>query len=219
MNNRKYNVVVFDMDGTLIKESCWELIHRYFNLDWERTKKIIEKYYYRKISFSKLLMEGKKIWGQNKFPHITQIEKALSTYTLMKNAKKAITKLKDKNYLVILITYGLDILAKKVAKDLGIEHIYANELELDEEGYPTGKQKIHVRAGKKMEILKKISKKIHIPLSKFIVVGDSKYDLEMFNKVGFRIALNPKDREIEKEADVVIKTNDLLEVANLILNL
>ncbi|MGP3667907.1 MAG: HAD family hydrolase [Candidatus Bathyarchaeota archaeon] len=217
--NKKYSVVVFDMDGTLIKESCWELISRHFNLDWEKTKKVIEKYYYGEIGFNELLMEGKKIWGKNRFPHITQVEKALSSYTLMKNAKEAITKLKNEGYLVIMITYGLDILAKKVAKDVGIEHVYANELELDKEGYFTGKQKVHVKTGKKLEILMEISKKSGIPLSKFIVVGDSKYDLEIFNKAGFRIALNPKDEEIKNVADVVIRTDNLLEVTKIILSI
>ncbi|MCX8175783.1 MAG: HAD-IB family phosphatase, partial [Candidatus Bathyarchaeota archaeon] len=172
---KKYSVVVFDMDGTLIKESCWELIHKYFNLDWEKTRKIFEEYYYGRISFNKLLSEGKKIWGEDKLPHITQIEKALSNYTLIKNAKEAIMKLKNENYLVVLVTYGLDLLAKKIAKELGIEHVYANELELDEEGYFTGKQKTRIKIGRKMKILKEISRKSGIPLSKFIVVGDSTY--------------------------------------------
>ena len=57
-----------------------------------------------------------------------------------------------------------------------------------------------------------LSKKLNIPLSAFIAIGDTRFDLSMFKIVGLSIAFNPKDEIIEKNANIVIKSNTLLKI-------
>ncbi|MEM3737186.1 MAG: HAD family phosphatase [Candidatus Bathyarchaeia archaeon] len=207
---KKYKVVAFDVDGTLIKETCWEIIHRHFKIPWEDTQRNIEEYCDGKINFPQLMRREIELWKiRGELPCIGEVQRALQYYTLIRNAKEAVNKLKKEGYTVILVTYGLDILAEKIAKEIGADRVFANSLKLDGEGRLTGDQVTRVALGRKSEILSEISREMDVPLSQFVVVGDSKYDLDMFKIAGLRIALNPKDEEIRKAADIVVETEDL----------
>ncbi|MFH1328037.1 MAG: HAD family phosphatase [Candidatus Bathyarchaeota archaeon] len=214
-----YNIIVFDIDGTLIKEMCWEIIHRHFEIDWNKTSVNINDYCNGKISFQQLTDMEIELWRKSgKLPHVNEVKKALQKYTLMKNSRETIDKLKREGYAIFLITYGLDILANRIASELNIDftNVFANELKIDREGWLIGGQITRVALGKKSDVLKKIAVQKNIPLSQFIAVGDSKYDLNMFKVAGLKIALNPKDEEIKKAADTVIETEDLANILSII---
>ena len=210
---KKFKVVVFDMDGTLIKEHCWAILHKHFGVNWEETQKNIEAYAQGKLSFEKLVKKEIKLWEKNgQLPHIDEVKKALKKYTLTKNAVKTLAKLHQCGYITALVTYGLDVLAEMVASQLGITHVYANTLELTPQGRLTGNQYNRVELGKKDKIIRELSRKLRIPLSKFVVVGDTKYDLSMFKGAGLKIAFNPKHKELIRAADVVIRSEDLAQI-------
>jgi len=217
---RDFRVVVFDMDGTLVKEHCWEMLHRHFQVDWRKTQKYIELYATGKMSFTELVKEEIKLWKKgDRLPHISEIDKVLENYTLTKNAKETVAKLRQAGLTLALVSYGLDLLAQRVARELGIDHVYANTLETDAEGYITGNQYNLVALDRKDEVVRTLARKLGIPLSKFVVVGDTKYDLSMFREVGLKLAFNPKDEEIAEAADVTIKSEDLAQILPFIVKL
>jgi phosphoserine phosphatase len=88
------------------------------------------------------------------------------------------------------VSSGIDILARKVADDLGIERWYANTLIFDADGFLVG-GKGHVDLLRKEKILERLSRELNVPLENFIMIGDTRYD--MIDGVGLRIALNPKE--------------------------
>lgn len=218
MNAKTYKVVVFDMDGTLINEQCWEILHRHFHVDWEKTRRYIEEYAQGRLGFEELVKEEIKLWEKDgKLPHIREIDEALKTYTLTKNAEKTTAQLRRAGLTLALVSYGLDILARRVGGDLGIDRIYANTLETDPEGRITGNQFNRVELGGKNKIVRELAQELGIPSSEFVVVGDTKYDLSMFERVGLKIAFNPKDPELGKAADVVVRSDDLGKILDFIL--
>ncbi|WP_309492993.1 HAD family phosphatase [Candidatus Hecatella orcuttiae] len=218
MSFKAYKAVVFDMDGTLIKEQCWEILHRHFHVDWEKTQKFIEEYAQGRLSFEELVKREIKLWEKDgKLPYIREIDETLKTYTLTKNAKKTTTQLRQAGLTLALVSYGLDILAYRVGRDLKIDRIYANTLEVDAEGRITGNQFNRVELGGKNKIVRELALELGMPLSKFVVVGDTKYDLSMFEGAGLKIAFNPKDRELGEAADVVIRSDDLERILDFIL--
>ena len=211
---QNFKVVVFDMDGTLIKEtSCWETLHRYFRSDPKLVKKNMEDYLAGRISYCEWMRRDLLLWKQNnRYPHISEVKRALKNYEMVEGAYESIKELKRRGYITAIVTGGLDILAEEIARKLGIEYIYANGFKTDENGYLTEHVKCVVDPCEKGRNLMNLSKKLGTPLSTFIAVGDTHFDLSMFKIVGLSIAFNPKDEIIEKHANIVIKNNSLFKI-------
>lgn len=210
----KSKVIVFDMDGTLVKEtSCWETLHRYFQSNPKLVKRNMEDYLAGRISYCEWMRRDLLLWKRNdKYPHISEVKRALKSYKIVEGAYESIKELKKRGYITAIVTGGLDILAEEIAWKLGIEYVYANGFKTDEDGYLTEHVKCVVDPCKKGRNLMDLSKKLNIPLSAFIAIGDTRFDLSMFRVVGLSIAFNPKDEIIEKNANIVIKSNTLLKI-------
>ena len=92
--------------------------------------------------------------------------------------------------------------------------MFANTLDIDSEGNLLGTGKCNVELLRKDSVLISLSKKINIPLSNFVAIGDSKYDIPMLKIVGLAIAFNPKDDEVKSVADIVINDKNMNKVLN-----
>lgn len=73
----------------------------------------------------------------------------------------------------------------------------------------TGRAKI---ADDKSSPLRKFCRERGISLSKCIHVGDWNNDIPVFKAVGLSMALNPKNRTVSDSADLMARTDSLLEV-------
>jgi len=181
--------VIFDLDGTIIKEnSAWEMLHKYFKVDSSTVKKNKELYDKKIIDVDKWIEIDIKLW---KNPDKTTIENVLKKYTLIEGIKEFVEYLKKRGFVLGIVSSGIDILAEKVADELGIDICYTNTLLFDERGFLIG-GKGNVDLLNKKEIAKNLSEKFKIPLENFIIIGDTRYD--MIDGVGIKIALNPKEK-------------------------
>ncbi|MDI6859069.1 MAG: HAD-IB family phosphatase [Methanocellales archaeon] len=201
-SSHKYKLVAFDMDGTLIKErNSWGILHKYFGTTDEASKNK-EEYVKGKISYAEFMRKDTALWLPFR-PTIGQVERVLSSYTLMPHSEQVIKELKNNGIETVIVTGGLDVLARKVATRLGIEHVLANGLVSDDSGYITGEEICNVDVTRKDMALKSFVQELNIPLSKCVAVGDSKYDIEFLKCAGLGIAFDP-DPELSKHASIVI---------------
>lgn len=198
----KYRLVAFDMDGTLIQEnSCWGIIHRHFKTQ-KAALKNLEAYERGEIDYPEFMRRDIKLWQPP--PHISQIERILSNFKLVPNAKKIVGQIRKKGYEIAIITGGLDLLANKVANKLGITHVLANGLEVDERGYLTGEGIFRVEPYRKHEALARLAKELNLTLDECVAVGDSKYDAKFLEYAGLGVAIG-EDTVLAKVADVVLQ--------------
>ena len=181
--------VIFDLDGTIIKEnSAWEMLHKHFKVDPSIVEKNKELYEKKIIDVDRWIEMDIKLW---KNPHKKTIEDVLKKYTLIEGIKEFVEYLKKRGFILGIVSSGIDILAEKVADELGIDICYSNSLIFDEKGFLIG-GKGNVDLLRKKEIAKNLSEKFKIPLKNFIIIGDTRYD--MIDGVGIKIALNPKEK-------------------------
>jgi len=210
-NIDKLELVVFDMDGVLTDIiSSWKYIHDYFKTSNERS---VNEYLKGNIDDMEFIKRDVLLWKENGKP-VTRdkLVEILSDVPLMKGAKECLTNLKENKIKTAVISAGLDILAKRVAKELKIDHVLANGVKTDEQGRLNGVGILGVRLMYKDWSVRALSKQQNIPLERIAAVGNSCFDIPMFEMSGLSIAFNPGDDCIKKVADVIVEDKDLSKI-------
>ena len=199
-------VVVFDMDGTLIRESSWELLHLYFHADEEKVHMNKQMYFSGAIDYETWMEKDIMLWNS---PTLDDIRKGLKSYTLEPYTKMVINHLRAHEIISCIVSSGIDILAEDIGKRLGIESklIIANKITIE---HGSLKGICNVEPYQKDVSVRQLSHNLSIPLHEFAAVGDAAPDVSLFKEVALKCAYNPKDNVITKAADFVL--NDLRQL-------
>jgi phosphoserine phosphatase len=133
------------------------------------------------------------------------LEEVASNLPLMEGAEHLISTLKMLGYKTAILSGGFTYFGKVLQDKLGIDYVFANELEI-EEGKLTGKvSEPIVDAARKAELLKALAIKEDISLEQTIAVGDGANDLAMLGVAGLGIAYHAKPI-VKKSAEHAIST-------------
>jgi len=210
-NIEKIKLVIFDMDGVLADSiSSWKNIHDYFGTSNEKS---VDEYLHGKIDDLEFIKRDVALWKKNgSFTTIDVIKNILFNIPLMKGAEECISFLRKNKIKTAIVSAGLDILADKVAEDLGIDYVYANGIKQDKIGNLTGDGILKVQLIYKDKNVKKLSKELGIPLKNCAAIGNSCFDVPMFETAGLGIAFNPEDECVKKSANIIIEGKDLNKV-------
>jgi phosphoserine phosphatase len=190
MYRRNRRLVCFDMDSTLIQT---EVIDELAELNGvgEQVRAITESAMNGEIDFSEsfkkrmALLEGLS----EEVLHNVAINLPIT-----KGAHRLMKALKYYGYKTAILSGGFTYFGDYLQKELGIDYVYANQLEI-KDGKLTGKYLGEIVDGaKKAEYLKAIAEKEGIHINQTIAVGDGANDLPMLNLAGLGIAFHAKPK-------------------------
>ena len=197
-------VVVFDMDGVLVDiESSWEFVHKAFGIDGREN---FERYLRGEFDYREFMRKDIGLWGR---VHVDQIRKILDQVPFMKGTKVTMDILRNSGYKTAIISSGLSVLAEKLQRELGLDYVFANDFLIDNEGFLTGEGNPVVELWNKEKVLQRLLKFLEIEPEHCAVVGDSIFDVSLFETAGLSIAFNSRDERVMKSADVSIESKDL----------
>lgn len=207
MKKNKRGLVLFDLDSTLIEEETIDELAKLAGVE-EEVKRITRDAMEGKIDFEESLR--RRVALLKGLP-IESVKKLVSRLRLTKGARETVEELKNRGYVVGVISGGFTIVTDRIKRDLNLDYAYSNELVV-RDGRLTGEVRGRVMSSTaKGDILEEIARREGVELKDTVVVGDGANDIGMFKRAGFRIAFCAKEI-LKKNADVVIDKRDLREI-------
>ncbi len=205
----KYKVIIFDIDGTIIKHaSSWAYVHEKLGLWDGLASRHQERFLKGKISYRKFCELDASHWKGLPEKKVREIFRR-AVYA--KNAKRCIKKLKKMGFKLVAISTGLQYLAERVKKELEFDSVISNRL-ISRKGVLTGEVTINITHGSKGKALSKVLKAFRAKPHEVISVGDSAGDIPLARGTGYSIAFNSSDETFSQIVDYNCKTKDFKEV-------
>jgi phosphoserine phosphatase len=211
--NRKFKLVIFDLDGTLTQErSIWEYIHKQLGTWYGFAEEYQHQFLTGKISYEEFCDSDAQVWKGMKVEDLLKIVK---TVPFHRGVDKLISYLKQRGLILAMVSSGLSLLAHWVHQKYGFDYSVSNDL-LQENGVLTGKVKIQVHYDKKAEWVEEILKQFRVKPEEVIAIGDSKGDMDMFQMVGFSIAFNSSCSDLDRIASACVQSQNLEDLIDII---
>jgi len=206
---KRFKMVVFDLDGTLTRErSIWEYVHVRLGKWYGFAEAYQKEFLAGKISYDRFCELDAEVWKGMRVEEVLDIIKAVPFHP---GVDELIDYIKEKGLKLAVVSSGLSLLAAWVHKKYGFDYSISNDL-LHENGVLTGKVRIHVRYDRKAEWVRRILKDFGIRPEETVAIGDSTGDLDMFQMVGFSIAINSSCRDLERIATVCVQSGNLSDI-------
>ncbi|MDE0930385.1 MAG: phosphoserine phosphatase SerB [Halioglobus sp.] len=201
MYRRTRRLVAFDMDSTLIEAEVIDELAKLAGVG-EQVSAITERAMRGEIDFSEsfrarvALLEGLEE---------SALERVASELKITEGAEHLISTLRTLGYKTAILSGGFSYFAKHLQDRLGMDYVYANELDIAQ-GVVTGKiQGEIVDGARKAQLLRQLADDLGINLQQVIAVGDGANDLPMLSIAGLGIAFRAKPL-VQKSAEQSIST-------------
>jgi phosphoserine phosphatase len=199
LGRRAARLVVMDVDSTLIQDEIIELLAAEAGCE-DRVTDITERAMAGELDFRASLLERVALLEGLE---ATVLDRVRDKVRLTPGARTFVRTLRRLGYRTAIVSGGFDAITEHLRAELGLDHAYANRLEVVD-GHLTGRLvgDIVDRAGK-AEILARIARSEGIALDQVVAVGDGANDLDMLNAAGLGIAFNAKPL-VRRAADTAV---------------
>ncbi|WP_299336723.1 phosphoserine phosphatase SerB [uncultured Psychroserpens sp.] len=185
---RNRRLVCFDMDSTLIQAEVIDQLAELAGVGAE-VKAITESAMQGEIDFKESFKKRMKLLKGLKEEVLQEVAVNLP---ITKGAKRLIDTLRGYGFKTAILSGGFTYFGEYLKKELGMDYVYANQLEIVDGVLTGGYLGDIVDGNKKAEYLKDIANKEGIDISQTIAVGDGANDLPMLNLAGLGIAFHAK---------------------------
>ncbi len=201
MYRRNRRLVAFDMDSTLIEAEVIDELAEEAGVR-EEVSAITELAMRGEIDFSEsfrrrvALLEGldEAVLG-----------KVVERIKLTEGAEHLVSTLRSLGYKTAILSGGFTYFGERLQQKLGIDYVFANELEI-ENGRVTGGVSGEIVDGeRKATLLREIAEREGIDMQQVISVGDGANDLPMLSIAGLGIAFRAKP-VVKQSAEQSIST-------------
>ena len=191
MYRRMRRLICFDMDSTLIQTECIDELAERAGVG-DKVRAITERAMRGEIDFKESFTERVALL---KGLDVSVMQDIAEHLPITEGVPRLMTVLKRCGYKIAILSGGFTYFGEYLQRKFGIDYVYANELEISEDGKLTGHYVGDIVDGKrKAELLKLIAQVEKVNLAQTIAVGDGANDLPMITEAGLGIAFHAKPR-------------------------
>ena len=191
MYRRMRRLICFDMDSTLIQAECIDELARRHGV-YDQVAAITERAMRGELDFKESFTERVALL---KGLDISVMQDIAEHLPITEGTDRLMSVLKTCGYKIAILSGGFTFFGEYLQRKYGIDYVYANELEIGEDGKLTGRYVGDVVDGRrKADLLKLIAQTEKVNLAQTIAVGDGANDLPMLMEAGLGIAFHAKPR-------------------------
>ena len=193
MFRRMRRLICFDMDSTLIQTECIDELAERAGVG-AQVRAITESAMRGEIDFKESFTRRVSLL---KGLDVSVMQDIAEHLPITEGTDRLMTILKRCGYKIAILSGGFTYFGEYLQRRYGIDYVYANELEVDENGKLTGRYVGDIVDGtRKAELLKLIAQVEKVNLAQTIAVGDGANDLPMISEAGLGIAFHAKPRVV-----------------------
>lgn len=201
MYRRNRRLVAFDMDSTLVEAEVIDELAKLAGVG-EQVSAITERAMRGEIDFSESFRTRVALLAGLEESALARVAEQLK---ITEGAEHLISTLRALGYKTAILSGGFTYFARHLQARLGIDYIFANELDTAD-GQVTGKiSGTIVDGARKAELLRQLADEQGIDLQQVIAVGDGANDLPMLSIAGLGIAFRAKPL-VQQSAEQSIST-------------
>ena len=191
MYRRMRRLICFDMDSTLIQTECIDELAKRAGVG-EQVQAITEQAMRGEIDFKESFTRRVALLKGLDASVMQDIAEHLP---ITEGVDRLMYVLKKYGYKIAILSGGFTYFGEYIQKKYGIDYVYANELEVGEDGKLTGRYVGEIVDGaRKADLLRLIAQTEKVNLAQTIAVGDGANDLPMISQAGLGIAFHAKPR-------------------------
>ena len=194
MFRRMRRLICFDMDSTLVQTECINELAERAGVG-DKVKAITESAMRGEIDFKESF---KRRVALLKGLDVSVMKEIAENMPITEGVDRLMEVLKRAGYRIAILSGGFTYFGEYLQRKYGIDYVYANELEIGEDGKLTGNYVGDIVDGKrKADLLRLIAQMEKVNLEQTIAVGDGANDLPMLSAAGLGIAFHAKPRVVE----------------------
>lgn len=191
MYRRMRRLICFDMDSTLIQTECIDELAKRAGVG-DKVSEITARAMHGEIDFKESFKERVALL---KGLDASVMKDIAENMPITEGTDRLMSVLKTCGYKIAILSGGFTYFGEYLRKKYGIDYVYANELEIGDDGKLTGRYVGDIVDGqRKAELLKLIAQVERVNLAQTIAVGDGANDLPMIGEAGLGIAFHAKPR-------------------------
>jgi HAD superfamily phosphoserine phosphatase-like hydrolase len=218
---RRYDLVAFDVDGTLVRHprdwTVWEVLNDRFTGAPEVNVERFAAYREGRLSYAdwvELDVSGWRDAGATR----SDLVAAFAPLRLVDGTRETVETLRSAGTRVVVISGTLDLMLDTLLPDAPFDEVYTNHVGFDADGRISHWRATPFDMDGKASALRAIALREGVPLERTAFVGDSDNDIPVARVAGAAIAFNPKSAELERLASTVVRGDDLRDLLPALMN-
>jgi|GEM_PF-689313 len=204
--------VIFDMDGVLFEgRNFWLDLHRRFGGDADEALDLLDRYAESDYDTLAEKIVGELWQGMPAAPYFELVAER----RYQPEARETVAALRERGIRTAIVTAGPDLLAQRAQRELGIDLIRANGVEI-RDGQLTGVSKVGVRDSEKGVVGLEVLREFGVEPTSAAAVGDGDADAHLARLIATSIAYDSDSERLLEVARHSLRHGELHRVIEIV---